>query len=98
MKKLFFVLCCVWMSFQLNAATGSPMSVVENGTIELAADFVSVDLVAAELIDAVDAVACAIVPVTTSCGNTYNTQYCDEGLHGDNVFEWAQQVDSWDCD
>jgi len=40
---------------------------------------------------------CSIVPVTVSCGGTYETQYCDGGLHGNNVGEWALQVEEWAC-
>lgn len=40
---------------------------------------------------------CWIVDVSVSCGGTYETQYCDEGLHG-SLTDWLMQVDSWACD
>lgn len=98
MKKLFFVLCCVWLSFQLTAATGNPAFVLENEAIELTADYVSVDLVNAELIEADETLACWIIHINTSCGGSYDTQYCDEGLHGDDPIDWVMEIESQDCD
>lgn len=40
---------------------------------------------------------CWIIPITTSCGNSYNTQYCNGGLHGATALDWAITVDGWDC-
>ena len=41
--------------------------------------------------------ACAVINISVSCGGTYETQYCDEGLHG-TLPQWIDQVDSWACD
>jgi hypothetical protein len=40
--------------------------------------------------------ACWEIQITVSCGGTYNTQYCNEGLHG-TLVEWVMQVDNWAC-
>jgi hypothetical protein len=40
--------------------------------------------------------SCWIVKIKVSCGGTYNTQYCNEGLHG-TLNEWVMQVDNWAC-
>jgi hypothetical protein len=47
---------------------------------------------------AVDAPAgCWIVYVTVTCGGTYKTQYCNEGLHG-TLSDWANRVEGWACE
>jgi hypothetical protein len=40
--------------------------------------------------------ACWILDITVSCGGTYSTQYCNEGLHG-SLASWIMQVDTWAC-
>jgi hypothetical protein len=103
MKRKFFIaylFVSICFSVALNANPGNSLfGTGEEITQEI------IDLITPEAAEApteIKAISeedleCWIVDVSVSCGGTYETQYCDEGLHG-SLTDWVMQVDGWACD
>ncbi|MFM9950540.1 MAG: hypothetical protein ACKV1O_21565 [Saprospiraceae bacterium] len=95
MKNVFFTLAFMLIG-SLAFANTTPVE-MPIGDVLVDVVIAQEEAVAAPEEDLAAPAACWIVAITVSCGGTYNTQYCNEGLHG-TLGQWAMQVDSWACD
>lgn len=85
MKNLFFSLALLFVGALSATASHSTQSNLDVVNEEMSSNM-----------EIAPMAACWEIQITVSCGGTYNTQYCNEGLHG-TLAEWVMQVDSWAC-
>ncbi len=102
MKNVFFSLVFMLVGSLVFAHTNNTEIIaigdISSGAAVAADDTVAVadDAVTSPEAVVVAPASCWIMQITVSCGGTYNTQYCDEGLHG-TINQWVMQVNNWAC-